>query len=188
MSGPLRSGTPARLRAGAGFSLTELLVALAIMAILVGAAVPAYYRIMASTLLSRYTSGLVASTLLARGEAIRRNTTVTMCVSANGSTCGTGRWEQGWLVMCRTSDGVVCNSAGAATLVIDYQPATASGWKLSEANALEAINFDSTGTGANAATITLCKPSGTTVVQRRQVKISAAGRPSSSKLADAACS
>ena len=42
---------------------------------------------------------LLASVQLARSEAIKRNVAVTLCASADGTTCaGGGGWEQGWVV------------------------------------------------------------------------------------------
>jgi type IV fimbrial biogenesis protein FimT len=49
---------------------------------------------------------LVASAHLARSEAIKRNADVTLCVSnSDGTDCGSGGWEQGWIVLA--ADGTV---------------------------------------------------------------------------------
>jgi type IV fimbrial biogenesis protein FimT len=170
-----------------GYTLIELMVTLAIASILLSIAAPSFNDVMLSMKLSGYSSNLVASTMLARGEAIKRNAVVSLCVSNNGTTCGSGGWEQGWLVMCKTTDHAFCDSAGTDTLVIQYQQAAATGWKISAANALAMINFDPTGTGATSATLTVCRATPTVGTQQRAVRISASGRPSVTKTSNTSC-
>lgn len=171
-----------------GFTLIELMVTIAIAAVLLSVAMPSFDSVILSTKLSAYSGNLVASTLLARGEAIKRNAVVSLCVSSNGASCGTGGWEQGWLVTCQTTDQVVCDPSGAATLVIQYQPTVSPGWKISEANALTRISFDPTGVGATSATMTVCRATPSVGTQQRVVRISATGRPYVSKTSGTTCS
>jgi type IV fimbrial biogenesis protein FimT len=170
-----------------GYTLVEVMVVLAIIGVLASAAAPSFSDMMLGSKVSGYASRLVASTMLARSEAIKRNAVVSMCVSANGTSCGTGGWEQGWLVMCRTTDQVYCDPAGAGTLVIQYQPAASAGYKISEANALATLAFDPSGTGATLATLTLCRASPTVGTRQRMVRISASGRPSASATTGTTC-
>ena len=62
-----------------GFTLVELLVVMTIGAILVAAAVPSMSYFIATTRTSNATNTMVASFELARSEAIRRNTIVSVC-------------------------------------------------------------------------------------------------------------
>jgi type IV fimbrial biogenesis protein FimT len=171
-----------------GFTLVELLVAMTIVAILMAMAIPSYNSFILSTTATQYASGMAESALLARAEAIRRNAAVTVCVSNDGATCGSGGWEQGWLVSCMTNDHVTCDSSGTNTLVIQYQGAAKSGWKISEASGLAKLNFDPSGTGATAASMTVCRATPTVGEQQRTVHISATGRPTIVKTSGAACS
>lgn len=171
-----------------GMTLIELMVALAIGAILLSMAAPSFNDAILSMKLSSYSNNLVASTMLARGEAIKRNAAVSLCVSSDGASCGAGRWEQGWIVMCNTVDHVFCDAAGTDTLVIQAQPALAAGWKISEANSRTSIRFDPTGSGATGATLTVCRAAPTVGVQQRAVRISPSGRPSVARTTASTCS
>jgi type IV fimbrial biogenesis protein FimT len=171
-----------------GFTLVELLVVMTILAILLAMAIPSYNALTIGTTASQYASSMAESALLARAEAIRRNAAVTVCVSADGATCGSGGWEQGWLVSCMSNDLVTCDTSGASTLVIQYQGAARSGWKISEASGLAKLNFDPSGTGATAASMTVCRATPTVGEQQRLVRIGATGRPTVVKTSSATCS
>ena len=85
-------------RAGnAGFSLIELLVTIAIVAILLAVAFPSFEGSMRSNRLATTTNELLASVSLARSEAIKNTNGAGVCASADGLTCGDD-WNLGWLV------------------------------------------------------------------------------------------
>jgi type IV fimbrial biogenesis protein FimT len=84
-----------------GFSITELMVVLAIVAILLGIGVPSYRYITNSYRMSAEVNGLLGDLQYARSEAIKEGQTVTTCVSTNGATCAGGanvNWANGWIV------------------------------------------------------------------------------------------
>ncbi|QOW25749.1 GspH/FimT family pseudopilin [Lysobacter sp. H23M47] len=94
-----------------GFSLIELIVTIVVLAILVTLATPSFTSLLNSSRLTAQANELVASLQLARSEAVRRNTPVTLCRSTNGSTCaGAGAWER-WIA-------VVSATGGAAAEVV----------------------------------------------------------------------
>lgn len=83
-----------------GFTMLEMLIVLAIGAILAVIAVPSF-RDMLNTTRQKSALGLLASDLnLARGEAVKRNTRMLMCVrNAAGTDCAVGtNWQAGWVV------------------------------------------------------------------------------------------
>ncbi|OWW21867.1 GspH/FimT family pseudopilin [Noviherbaspirillum denitrificans] len=155
-----------------GFTLVELMVTLAIMAILLGIAVPSFNDAILGTKLSTYANSLVASANVARSEAIKRNTAVTMCVSSNGTSCGSGNWEQGWIVL-------------AGTDVILRQDAAGTGYKLT--GTASSLTFQATGVGATVATITVCRATPSVGKQERVVSISATGRASTTTTTSGTC-
>jgi len=84
-----------------GFTVTELMVVVAIVAILLGIGVPSYRYITNAYLMSAEVNGLLGDLQYARSEAIKEGQTVTTCVSKDGIACtGTGvtAWANGWIV------------------------------------------------------------------------------------------
>ena len=80
-----------------GYTLIELLVALAIVAILAIQALPAGAELLARARQRERITAFVVSAQLARGEALRRGHAVTLCPSADGETCGQD-YAAGWIV------------------------------------------------------------------------------------------
>lgn len=82
-----------------GFTLIELMVAVAVLAILLAVAVPSFETIRNISRLAGGSNELVTGIQLARSDAIRRNGRSVFCRSDDGATCSAaaGQW-QGWLV------------------------------------------------------------------------------------------
>ncbi|GAB4355559.1 MAG: Tfp pilus assembly protein FimT/FimU [Gammaproteobacteria bacterium] len=82
-----------------GFSLLELMITLAVTAILVTMVAPAFSRLLAQTRITTAINDLVTHVQLSRSEAIKRGVRVGICPSADGANClGRGQWTDGWLV------------------------------------------------------------------------------------------
>ncbi|MDB5762387.1 MAG: methylation [Herminiimonas sp.] len=171
----LKSGSLS-LSAGRGFTLIELMVVIAVTAILLATAAPSFNDIVLGNKLGSYANNLVASASLARSEAIKRNTAVTLCVSSDGTSCTTtGGWEQGWIVL-------------VGTTLLHRQQAASSGLKITEASAIRTMAFDPSGVGALAASLTVCRATPTAGKQERVVTISATGRAFVKKTTVGSCS
>lgn len=95
------------LRSADGFTMIELMVTIAVMAILAALAVPSMQGMIASSRLTSDANDVLAALNLARSEAIRLNRRVVFCRVGGGfdspdlSTCLTsdlgGKWS-GWMV------------------------------------------------------------------------------------------
>ena len=82
-----------------GFSLIELLVVLAISALLLGLAVPSFGGLVRDTRLSTAANELHSAIFYTRSEAIKRGRRVTICTSVDGQSCSAGAgWHAGWIV------------------------------------------------------------------------------------------
>jgi type IV fimbrial biogenesis protein FimT len=115
-----RAGRPTHCTAQAGLSVIELLIILAVLAVIVLVTVPGSAMLLQSYRLKSASSDLVSGLNLARTEAIRRASTVRVCPSSNGRFCrDDGRWSDGWLVY---SDG---NGDGAVQEIELLQSYTA---------------------------------------------------------------
>jgi type IV fimbrial biogenesis protein FimT len=75
-----------------GFTLPELVAVVAIVAILAAAAAPAFGKLVAGQRARATVSDLHTALLLARSEAVKRNTEVTLRPVVAGT------WNSGWIV------------------------------------------------------------------------------------------
>ncbi len=83
----------------AGFSLLELMITLAVAAILVVIAVPSFTNLIRRSQVSSASNELLASMSYARTEAVNRGQQVSMCPSTNFTSCsGTASFEPGWII------------------------------------------------------------------------------------------
>jgi type IV fimbrial biogenesis protein FimT len=93
------SGSATRPARAPGATLVELVVMLAVGAVLAALAVPAYRDWIADTRLRTQAEALAATLTRARSAAIRSGGRVTVCKSADRQTCAhAGGWDQGWLL------------------------------------------------------------------------------------------
>jgi type IV fimbrial biogenesis protein FimT len=166
-----------------GFTLIELMVTLAVLAILLGIAVPGFQNMTLNTKLRSHANNIVASALLARSEAIKRNAVVRMCVSSDGVECTTGGWEQGWVVYHDVNNN---NTLDAGEAILQHEKSASSGYKI--LSAAESVLFLPSGVGATQATMKVCRATPDVGAQEREVTISATGRTSVARTTTATCS
>jgi type IV fimbrial biogenesis protein FimT len=92
-----------------GFSLVQLMITVAIVAILTGLAIPSYKYITNSNRIANEINGLLGDMQYARFAAIKTGQPVTICASANPTqrpspSCATSdNWAQGWIVFNDTA-------------------------------------------------------------------------------------
>ena len=108
-----------------GFTLIELMVTLAIVAVLMTMATLSFRYITNSSRISSEMNALVGSLQFARAEAIKQGLPVTVCSSTTGTTCSTATtWQDGWIVFVDnngnanvdTGDAILRKQASFSTL------------------------------------------------------------------------
>ena len=86
------------MRRDAGFTLIELMIAIALVAVLLATAVPALDDFTNDARQTGAINDFISSIHLARNSAITTNSRVTMCASASGTNCEATTWDSGWIV------------------------------------------------------------------------------------------
>lgn len=79
-----------------GFTLTELLVVVAVAAVLAMIAVPSMQTALRNNRLDTVSNQFVAALLMARSEAVKQGITVTVTNAGGGSQ----NWSNGWTICC----------------------------------------------------------------------------------------
>jgi len=174
-----------RTDSGRGFTLLELLTTVAVLGVLLAIAIPSFQEATLAGQLRTTANNLLAGTIAARSEAIKRNSVVQLCASMNGSSCG-GTWEQGWIVSCPSSDNINCTNGAGSRLVMQAENSAASGIRVIAQGGATTLDFDPSGLGATTQTFKVCRarPLGR---QERILVVTATGRGSISKTTTGVC-
>lgn len=103
-----------------GFTVMELMVTLAIAAILLSVAAPNLSQFSQNSRLRARNFELLDSINVARSEAVKRGVQVVLCRSANGTSCGgtANTWTTGWLVYVNATGTLAYEPPGDTLLRI----------------------------------------------------------------------
>jgi type IV fimbrial biogenesis protein FimT len=171
-----------------GLTLIELLVTLAIAAILVTLAGPSFVRMIKSNSMSGTVNTFLADVRYARSEAVRRGGRVILCRSDNPlaalpvcstATSPTGKgWATGWVIY---HDKDASDTITAGDEILRVQAPLTGIDSIIEGVATASTNFKFTATGRLQTTATAAKlkfgGSQYTTALQRVVCVSAGGRP-----------
>lgn len=103
-------------RPARGFTLVELMITVAVLAVVAGLAAPLFAGVINGNRLTSTANELAAGIQSARMEALRRGVRVSLCQSTNGTTCSTTSPWRGWLVFA-DANGNNAPDAGEITQV-----------------------------------------------------------------------
>jgi type IV fimbrial biogenesis protein FimT len=142
-----------------GFTLTEMLIAVSVIAILTTSAAPSYRSLILNQHVRTVASDLHTSLFFARGEAIKRAASVDVIPTS-------GDWTQGWSVRLHDAPQTVLRNEAA----VDSQLSAMSG---------STITYDGDGrVRAPAPSAIIARVSGNTEVTARCVVLDLSGRAS----------
>ncbi|WIO73648.1 GspH/FimT family protein [Porticoccaceae bacterium LTM1] len=105
-----------------GFTLSELLVAVAIVAILAAAAAPSFQTFLQNSRVSAQADCLMSALQLMRMEAIKRNSTVRLCQSQSGRSCDGISWNDGWLMWVDTEGDGSLEAEDSQEVIRYFEP------------------------------------------------------------------
>lgn len=132
-----------------GFTLTELVVVMATVAILLSIGVPSYRSITNSYRMSSEVNGLLGDLMLARAEAIKEGQPVTVCASTNGTTCSGGTaWQTGWIMWSNPTKALQ-PTAGILRLQLKFTGTTPDTFIAN--NGVSAVTYNREGFATTAA-------------------------------------
>lgn len=86
------------LRRSKGFTLVELMITIAVLAILTAIAYPSFQSTIRSNRMATTANELMGALALARSEAIRGTHGGAVCASKAGTACDGASWTDGWMV------------------------------------------------------------------------------------------
>jgi type IV fimbrial biogenesis protein FimT len=159
-----------------GFTLIELMVTLAVIAIVAGIAAPSFSQIIQDNRLTTISNELLASLSIARSEAIKRGESVSVCQSNDQLTCSNDNasWHQGWIVQVDSSNQI-----------INERAALNNGQTLASTEASLTYEMDGLAVGIlNTVYFTICDNRGN--ANRQGLEVSITGRVRQAERADLA--
>mgnify|MGYP001812069244 FL=1 len=131
-----------------GFTLYELLITVLVVGVILTLGIPNLSEFSANSRLTGAANDLHASFQLARSEAARAKTNITICASADpfaaNADCG-GTWEQGFIVFL-DDDGDLARAGAAETVLRAHGPLDTE-IILAVANNATYFSYASTGLG-----------------------------------------
>jgi type IV fimbrial biogenesis protein FimT len=136
-----------------GVTLLELIITIAITAVLMAVAVPYLGRAVTNNRVMTQVNDLTGAFLMARAEAVSRNTPVSVCAAASvgATTCSAGtNWANGWLVF---TDQPANGQVDGTDTIIRSVDALKGGSTLTATAAF--VRFQSNGFPAAALTLQL---------------------------------
>jgi len=141
-------------RTQTGFTLYELLITFLIVGTVLAVGIPNFAEFTQNSRMTSSANDLHAAFHMARSEAARAKTNITICASANsmdaGADCG-GTWDQGYIVFIDDNNDRA--RAGDTETVLRSHPAAEKGVTFAIANDATYFMYASTGLGRQDAAL-----------------------------------
>ena len=172
-----------------GFTLVELLITVAIVAVLATMAVPSFRTMLVKRAVVAAADTMVTDFRYARSEALKRSNFVSVCASSNGTTCtGAGAaWKDGWIIFI-DANGNGAWDAGDEILRVQQAFDSIASIKDDPVNDRPSFTYQPTGMTKSSSQTFVFTPTGTVPVDgTRLVCISNMGRVALRAQGVAAC-
>lgn len=156
-----------------GFTLIELMITLAIVVILLVIGIPSLTALMIKSQLSGEVQEFYGAIDFARSEAVKRGTSVSICKSADGSTCG-GNWSNGWIIFTDENSNGTRDNIGATNeeTLLRVFPALPTNYTLNaNNNFVNRVTYDRFGMANQPGTFVFCKSSDKTTARAITITI-----------------
>jgi type IV fimbrial biogenesis protein FimT len=131
-----------------GFTLYELMITLLIVGVVLTLGMPNLTTFTQNSRITTTANDLHAAFQVARSEAARSKSNITICASDNSMTAAAdcqGNWEDGFIVFMDLNGDIA--RAGTGENVLRAHPAVADGVSLATANNANYFSYASTGLG-----------------------------------------
>jgi type IV fimbrial biogenesis protein FimT len=126
-----------------GFTMTEILIVVAVIGILTSLAAPSFSQLIKSQRMKSMATDINASLSLARSEAVKRNTNVTLSPTTAGS------WQNGWQIADPDNAGSNIQVHSGFTGVTATGPASVTYQSSGRIQGTTAPAFDISATGVS---------------------------------------
>jgi type IV fimbrial biogenesis protein FimT len=159
--------------APSGLTLIELLITLALIAILAAFALPSFHQLTLDARRTTHVNGLLRALHAARSAAILRGQPTVICKSADQRQCtpGAASWSDGWIVFANADhDAPPIVDANEAILFVQPQVA-----ELSIESSRNAVVYWPVALAGTTTTFIFCDERGTSAA--RAIIVSQTGRP-----------
>jgi type IV fimbrial biogenesis protein FimT len=148
-----------------GFTLVEMMVTITVLCVLLTIAVPTYQKFTSTQRIKFATFDLMSDLMLARNEAIKRNTSISLSVISSG-LC----WKDGWKILNGTTALSVHSAIDGVSIVDSVNTST-------NCSNIPVLTYNSAGRLSSSVIIFTIDPSpSTTSVDSRCISVDYTGR------------
>lgn len=160
-----------------GFTLIELMVALAVFGIMLAVGIPSLKVFLERSELTTETNRFVGALSAARVEAVKRNLAVVLCPSKGLATCDGSNWSDGWIVFADVNGDGLLATDNTEEVFSFAQSASAALTIKGDTNLASTIIYKADGTlKSDAGSVIVCHTKLTISSKARKISLTTGGR------------